>query len=342
MSGGLVLAWKKEIHLNIISFSLRGIYVTYTDIIHTKTCHIHFMYGKPNSSLRHAFWEQQCQQCNAPLDEQVLFIGDFNALLGTEDKNGGLEVDDVDFSNLRNFCSVFNLYDPGFSVPRFTWSSMQQGSDLILERLDRCLINQLAEEIFPKLCVNNLLIDSSDHCPMHIVFNYENVCSPAYKLKANLLNTKKGLRNWKKSSFGNIQTNIPTIRKDLADIQCNNPTDTSSTSRLKARLEYIYNLEELYSKDKCRVPLAELVSQYRPTGLCNFIYKILSKTLANRLKPFMNNIISKNQSAFIPKRSISDNILLANEAIYAVNHNDKVEGIAAIKLDMYKAYDKLE
>ncbi|XP_026451501.1 uncharacterized protein LOC113351782 [Papaver somniferum] len=60
------------------------------------------------------------------------------------------------------------------------------------------------------------------------------------------------------------------------------------------------------------------------------------------LKPFMNNIISQNQSAFIPKRSISDNILLANEAIYSVNHNDKVEGTAAIKLDMSKAYDKLE
>ncbi|XP_026436391.1 uncharacterized protein LOC113334262 [Papaver somniferum] len=91
-----------------------------------------------------------------------------------------------------------------------------------------------------------------------------------------------------------------------------------------------------------KVPLAELVTQCRPIGLCNFIYKILSKTLANRLKPFMNNIISQNQSAFIPKRSISDNILLSNEAIYAVNHNDKVEGITDIKLDMSKAYDKLE
>ncbi|XP_026435774.1 uncharacterized protein LOC113333556 [Papaver somniferum] len=56
-SSGLSLAWKKEVHLNIISSSLRGIYVTTTDIIHSKTCHIHFMYGEPNSSLRKAFWE---------------------------------------------------------------------------------------------------------------------------------------------------------------------------------------------------------------------------------------------------------------------------------------------
>ncbi|XP_026429007.1 uncharacterized protein LOC113324952 [Papaver somniferum] len=91
-----------------------------------------------------------------------------------------------------------------------------------------------------------------------------------------------------------------------------------------------------------KVPLDELVTKYSPIGFCNFVYKILSKTLANRLKPFMNNIISQQQSAFIQKRSISNNILLANEAIYEVNHHDKVDGITATKLDMFKAYDKLE
>ncbi|XP_026385034.1 uncharacterized protein LOC113280649 [Papaver somniferum] len=161
-SGGIVLSWKKEIQLNIISSSMRAIYVTSIDIIHSKTCHIHFMYGEPNSSLRHAFWEQQCQLSNAPLDDPVFFVDDFNALLGTDDKNGGLGVDDSDFSNLRNFCSVFNLHDPGFSGPRFTWSNMQQGPDLILERLDRCLINQSAGDLCPNVCVKNLPRDSSD------------------------------------------------------------------------------------------------------------------------------------------------------------------------------------
>ncbi|XP_026384272.1 uncharacterized protein LOC113279835 [Papaver somniferum] len=137
-SGGLVLAWKKEIHLNVVSSILRGIYVTSTDSIHSKTCHNHFVYGEPNSTLRPSFWEQQCQQTTAPIDEPVFVIGDFNTLLGTEDKNGGLEVNDSDFEHLRNFFSTFNLHDPGFSGPRFTWSNMQQGPDLILERLDRC------------------------------------------------------------------------------------------------------------------------------------------------------------------------------------------------------------
>lgn len=49
-------------------------------------------------------------------------------------------------------------------------------------------------------------------------------------------------------------------------------------------------------------------TQYRPIALCNFSYKILTKILVNRLKPYMPSLISENQSAFVSNRQIQDKL----------------------------------
>ena len=92
-----------------------------------------------------------------------------------------------------------------------------------------------------------------------------------------------------------------------------------------------------------KVKNPELVFEFRPISLCNVLYKIFSKVLANRLKKVLPALITKHQSAFIKSHLISDNILVAFESLHSMqNHKSNKEGYMAMKLDMSKAYDKMK
>lgn len=84
------------------------------------------------------------------------------------------------------------------------------------------------------------------------------------------------------------------------------------------------------------------VSDFRPISLCNVLYKVISRIIVNRLKGLMPMLISENQSAFIKGRMITDNILLAYETVHAMKHRQGAKGAIAVKLDMSKAYDRIE
>ena len=87
---------------------------------------------------------------------------------------------------------------------------------------------------------------------------------------------------------------------------------------------------------------SESASEFRPISLCNVLYKIFSKVLANRLKKILPNIITENQSAFTKSHLISDNILVAFESLHSMQKHIGKEGYMAIKLDMSKLYDRVE
>ncbi|XP_019160471.1 PREDICTED: uncharacterized protein LOC109157045 [Ipomoea nil] len=87
----------------------------------------------------------------------------------------------------------------------------------------------------------------------------------------------------------------------------------------------------------------ELVLDLRPIALSNVIYRVMAKMITQRMKPMIENIISESQSAFIPGRLITGNILIAEEVGHYLNRKQcGAVGWSALKLDMAKAYDRME
>ncbi|KAG8386707.1 hypothetical protein BUALT_Bualt03G0177000 [Buddleja alternifolia] len=83
------------------------------------------------------------------------------------------------------------------------------------------------------------------------------------------------------------------------------------------------------------------ISKFWPIALCNVLFKIVTNTVVLRLKPFINNIVSPNQSSFIPGRSTHDNILILQELAHSLANSKSKIGSMIIKLDLEKAYDNI-
>jgi hypothetical protein len=84
------------------------------------------------------------------------------------------------------------------------------------------------------------------------------------------------------------------------------------------------------------------MNQFKPIGLCNTLFKTITKILVLRLKPFLNDLVHPLQASFVPGRKASDNVIMVQEIVHSMITSRSKVGNLAIKIDLEKAYDHLE
>lgn len=84
------------------------------------------------------------------------------------------------------------------------------------------------------------------------------------------------------------------------------------------------------------------VTQFRPISVCNFLYKVVSKIIANRIKPYMDLCVSHSQGAFVPGRDIAQNVILLREVLHSFKQKNYGRKEFCLKVDLSKAFDRMD
>ncbi|XP_060182221.1 uncharacterized protein LOC132611876 [Lycium barbarum] len=91
------------------------------------------------------------------------------------------------------------------------------------------------------------------------------------------------------------------------------------------------------------IPKKEIInsfSELRSISLSNFINKIITRIIHDRLESILPSLISQNQSSFVKGRNIIENVFLTQEVVANIRKRGKPTNVI-LKLDMAKAYDRV-
>ncbi|KAL0282294.1 UNVERIFIED_CONTAM: hypothetical protein Sradi_7265300 [Sesamum radiatum] len=103
----------------------------------------------------------------------------------------------------------------------------------------------------------------------------------------------------------------------------------------------IFDIDETKAPGPDGLIVRQFVAEFRPISCCNVLYKAVTKILVQRMRSILHTLISPSQNAFVPGRSIGDNVLLAQELFSGYNQRN-LPPRCALKVDLRKAYDTVE
>ncbi|XP_026383358.1 uncharacterized protein LOC113278839 [Papaver somniferum] len=365
-SGGMAFGFLKNSSLEVLSSTFNMIHVVcdITPII--KNCLVTFIYGALNTLCIRNQWNY-LKYFNESDNRPWLLLGDFNFILNVSEKQGGIPENSLASDFIKNSLSMLNMHDVfSFGNP-FTWCNrrFKNPSELIFEKLDRGFINDNWVSLLPQTRVTNLGRVFSNHCPillqcfhstdkLAIPFKYFKCWQANPEFKDILVNSWKKLRNMYntihmlKDNQGNWLENKDQVLHLLDDhfkkifassMPRNSDIDDVLmdikpiiSDELNSELVAIPSENEIFTTIKNMAPW----KYPGPDGFLDGFFR-------DNWDHISTEVI--NHSAFIANKQIHDNIIISHEILHSFKtrkRKNNKDGFMAIKLDLSKAFDRLE
>ncbi|XP_075077480.1 uncharacterized protein LOC142164157 [Nicotiana tabacum] len=156
-SGGLVIMW---IHDLVIVDELarvdQELHTMIKILLNQKPWLFSALYANTTVNNRNIIWNN-LEKLNETYVGPWLVGGDFNDVLMSDVKWGGRPINNTRASQIWNCINKCKLLDLGFKRCKYNWSNCRKRSTgLIMERLDRCFVNDEWLSIYPNAIVNHL------------------------------------------------------------------------------------------------------------------------------------------------------------------------------------------
>ncbi|XVE88838.1 hypothetical protein DITRI_Ditri19aG0100900 [Diplodiscus trichospermus] len=288
-NGRIWLLWKNPIQFSLIDLSNQSI-IGIVDY-NSQKFYLSVIDACNDGTDRKNLWKHQCRINQTIQNDPWMLAGDFNVTTqptksSNYDGSQAITADIRDFIELRNHISIFDHLSTG---PLFTWSNKQQ-EGFLARKLDRVMVNDNWPTYFPTSSVEFLALEVSDHCPSLIqlqqvafsppkpfkFFNFWakhpeflNLVSQSWNepisgramvlLFQKLKRLKTVLKRFNKEKFGGISSMVEKKRRELAEVQrinlSNTPSDgaLSREKALELDLHSLLVAEESFYKQKSRI-----------------------------------------------------------------------------------------
>ena len=164
-ASGIALLWKNSMDIEVDSASLNHI-----DVIINKGKYDAWrftgIYGHSKLSRKAEMWEM-IRGLSRKFSLPWLCAGDFNEILKSHEKLGGVPRKESELRAFRNMVDECELLDLGYTGLKFTWRGTRP-CGVVFKRLDRAFANSAWLELNPTTRVQHFRAHSSDHNPILI------------------------------------------------------------------------------------------------------------------------------------------------------------------------------